>query len=224
VALGGRFVDGHYGSLRGRVRTHVIHQHLRAHLAPPPLRIVDVGGGAGHQSIPLAREGYDVTIVDPSAAILERAREHTVAADVDRRVQLVQTTGENAPAALYGERFGAVLCHGVLMYLDDPEPLIGAMCALVDVKGIVSIVAKNAEVMAVRPALEGDWAAALQHSTATARSTGWVSTPGATASRSSQGHWTTGASIRSRGTACGCSPTAGLATVRPLIPKTSYSR
>jgi S-adenosylmethionine-dependent methyltransferase len=161
ATLGGRFVDGHYGSLRGRVRTHVIHEHLRAHLAPPPLRIVDVGGGAGHQSIPLAREGYDVTIVDPSAAMLERAREHVIAADVNRRVQLVQTTGENAPETLHGGRFGAVLCHGVLPYVDDPEPLIGALCALVDVKGIVSIVAKNVDVMAVRPALEGDWAAAL---------------------------------------------------------------
>jgi SAM-dependent methyltransferase len=125
------------------------------------LRIVDVGGGAGHQSVPLAHEGYDVTIVDPSAAMLDRAREHVVAADVERRVQLVQARGENAPAALHGERFGAVLCHGVLMYLDDPEPLIGALCALVDVEGIVSIVTKNVDVMAVRPALEGDWAAAL---------------------------------------------------------------
>jgi SAM-dependent methyltransferase len=76
AALGGRFVDGDYGSLRGRVRTHVIHEHLRAHLASPPPQIVDVGGGAGHQSIPLARQGYDVTIVDPSAAMLERARDH----------------------------------------------------------------------------------------------------------------------------------------------------
>ena len=161
AALGGRFVDGHYGSLRGRVRTHVIHEHLRAYLAPPPLRIVDVGGGAGHQSIPLARQGYDVTIVDPSAAMLERARDHIVAADVDRRVQLVEATGEDAPAALDGERFGAVLCHGVLMYLDDPDPLVDALCALADVNGIVSIVAKNVDVMAIRPALEGDWAAAL---------------------------------------------------------------
>jgi hypothetical protein len=66
AARGDRFVDDHYGSLRGRIRVHVIHKHLQAHLDPPPLRIVDVGGGAGHQSIPLAREGYDVTIVDPS--------------------------------------------------------------------------------------------------------------------------------------------------------------
>jgi SAM-dependent methyltransferase len=161
--LADRFVDGHYGSLRGRVRTYVIDQHLRAHLAPPPLGIVDVGGGAGHQSLPLARAGYDVTIVDPSPAMLDRARALLTEEDdaLARRVRLVEAPGESAPDALGGERFGGVLCHGVLMYLDDPGPLVGALCALADRGGVVSIVAKNVEVMAVRPALEGDWATAL---------------------------------------------------------------
>src|SRR6187455_2403682 len=99
-----QFVDGHYGSLRGRVRTHVIHEHLREHLAPPPLRIVDVGGGAGHQSVPLARLGYDVTIVDPSPAMLERAGRLVAGEDRDvaARVTLVEATGVQAPAALQG--------------------------------------------------------------------------------------------------------------------------
>jgi S-adenosylmethionine-dependent methyltransferase len=69
-----RFVDGHYGSLRGRMRTRVIAAHLNAHLPPAPAALVDVGGGAGNQSIPLACDGYEVTIVDPSAAMLARAR------------------------------------------------------------------------------------------------------------------------------------------------------
>jgi hypothetical protein len=56
------------------------------------------------------------------------------------------------------------------------------------------------------------------------RSTGSVSTPEAAALRCSQRHCTIGVSIRSRGTACGYSPTAGLATVPPLIPKPSYPR
>ena len=43
--LGSEFVEGHYGSLRGAVRTHVIHEHLRSHLVAPPARIVDVGEG-----------------------------------------------------------------------------------------------------------------------------------------------------------------------------------
>ena len=159
--LGERFVGGHYGSLRGRVRTHVIHQHLRTHLPPPPAAIVDVGGGAGHQSIPLALGGYDVTIVDPSPWMLERAAERSAAAGVADRVRLVEATGEGAPAALHGARHAAVLCHGVLMYVEDPAPMLDALTTLAAPAGIVSIVAKNVEVMAVRPALAGEWAAAL---------------------------------------------------------------
>jgi SAM-dependent methyltransferase len=161
--LGDRFVGVHYESLRGRVRTHVIHEHLRAHLAPGSLRVVDVGGGAGHQSIPLAREGHHVTILDPSPAMLRRAGAQlaTEPAEVSSRVRLVEAAGEDGPDALDGERFGAVLCHGVVMYVDDPVPLVDALCRLAEPGGVVSIVAKNVEVMAMRHAHEGDWVAAL---------------------------------------------------------------
>ena len=160
--LAERFVEGHYGSLRGRVRTHVIHEHLVHHL-PPPGRGVDVGGGAGNQSIPLARLGDEVTIVDPSAEMLRRAGERLADEDaaVAERVRLVRASGREAPEALGGATFEGVLCHGVLMYLDDPSDLLGALCRLTTPGGVLSIVAKNVEVMAVRPAHEGDWAAAL---------------------------------------------------------------
>jgi S-adenosylmethionine-dependent methyltransferase len=161
--LGAVFVDQHDGSLRGRVRTHVVDAHLRHHLAPPPGRIVDVGGGAGTQSIPLARAGYDVTVVDPSPAMLERAARARAAEDAATaaRVHLVEASGEDAPAALDGAAFDGVLCHGVLMYLDDPRPLVASLCALAAPGGVVSIVAKNVEVMAALPAHRGDWAGAL---------------------------------------------------------------
>ncbi|NLV56724.1 MAG: methyltransferase domain-containing protein [Acidimicrobiales bacterium] len=157
------FVEGHYGSLRGRVRTHVVDAHLREHLAPPPGRVVDVGGGAGHQSIPLARAGYGVTIVDPSPAMLDRAGRAVAAlpGSVAERIRLVEADGAAAPDVLDGATFDGVLCHGVLMYLDDPTPVVGALCALAAPGGLVSIVAKNVEVMAILPAHRGDWAAAL---------------------------------------------------------------
>jgi SAM-dependent methyltransferase len=107
--------------------------------------------------------GHDVTIVDPSAAMLERATQRLAAEDRDTaaRVRLVEAAGEHAPEALDGAAFDAVLCHGVVMYLEDPEPLVDALCRLTAPGGIVSIVAKNVEVLAMRYAHEGDWSGAI---------------------------------------------------------------
>ena len=55
--IGGPFVDGAYATVKGLVRTYVLHQQLVRHLPPPPVSVLDVGGGAGHQSLPLARLG-----------------------------------------------------------------------------------------------------------------------------------------------------------------------
>jgi S-adenosylmethionine-dependent methyltransferase len=161
--LADRFVDGHYGTLRGRVRTHVIDRHLRAHLVAPPARIVDVGGGAGHQSLPLARDGYDVTIVDPSAAMLERAMQ-LIASEppgVVGRIDLVEASAEDASSVLGEGEFDAVLCHGVIMYVEEPAPFVAALARLARPGAVVSVLAKNAANLAVRPALAGDWKAAL---------------------------------------------------------------
>jgi SAM-dependent methyltransferase len=161
--LADRFVDGHYGSLRGRVRTHIIDRQLRWHLPPPPAELVDVGGGAAHQALPLARDGYRVTIVDPSPAMLARAAQAIAGerVEVQDRMRLVEAVGEDAPAALAGRRHAGVLCHGVLMYLEDPRPLLVALAELADDDGVVSVVAKNRRSLAVRPALAGNWAEAL---------------------------------------------------------------
>lgn len=157
------FVDRHYGSLRGRVRTDVIDTHLRDHLPPPPGPLVDIGGGAGNQALPLARRGYEVTIADPSAAMLERARQalDDEQAGVAANITLVQVDGACAVARLGAERFAAVLCHGVIPYVDRPHELVAALSALCQPGGVVSIVAKNAATMASRLALEGRWHDAL---------------------------------------------------------------
>jgi 2-polyprenyl-3-methyl-5-hydroxy-6-metoxy-1,4-benzoquinol methylase len=150
-------------SLKGLVRRHLLQWQLLRHLPPPPAPIVDVGGGAGHQSLPLARLGYEVTIADSSVAMLDKARERlaTETAEIRERVQLVAATGEQAPAVLGAGLFAAVLCHGVIMYVDDPTPLVAALCRLVAPGGIVSIAALNADALALRPAWQGRWRDAL---------------------------------------------------------------
>src|SRR5437867_3788134 len=122
ATLVNQFADEAYTSVKGYVRTYVMHQHLLAHLPPPPATVLDVGGGAGHQSFPLAQAGYDVTLLDSSPAMLDKARQRLerLPAEARRRVALLEADGEHAAEAVDGRHFDAVLCHGVLGYLDRP--------------------------------------------------------------------------------------------------------
>jgi SAM-dependent methyltransferase len=157
------FADDAYATVKGYVRTYVIHQQLLEHLPPPPAAVLDVGGGAGHQSFPLAQAGYDVTLLDSSPAMLDKARQRLqrLPAQAQRRVRFVLADGENADEALGGQRFGAVLCHGVLGYLEQPEALVTQLCRCAAAGGVVSIMTGNAKATAVQPALERRWDDAL---------------------------------------------------------------
>lgn len=161
--LAGQFADGAYATVKGLVRTYVMHRQLLEHLPPAPASVLDVGGGAGHQSFPLAQAGYEVTLLDPSPAMLDKARERLerLPEAARRRVTFVEADGEHAGEAVDGRLFDAVLCHGVLGYLDRPEPVIDQLCRRAAPGGLVSIMAGNAHASAVRPALEGRWEDAL---------------------------------------------------------------
>jgi S-adenosylmethionine-dependent methyltransferase len=114
-----------------------------------------------HQSFFLAQAGYEV--IDPSSAMLDKAQQRLqrLPEEAHRRVTLLQADGGNADDAVNGRRFAAVLCHGVLGYLEQPEPLVTQLCRCAAAGGLVSIMTGNAKTMAVRPALERRWDDAL---------------------------------------------------------------
>ncbi|CAN5569004.1 methyltransferase domain-containing protein [soil metagenome] len=161
-AATGQFLEL-YETLRGVVRLTLMQWQLSEHVKEPPARICDVGGGAGHNSIPLARRGYEVKILEPSEEMLQKARQTLGAEDatVRDRVKLVNGVGEDAPRIFGKEAFDAVLCHGVLIYLENPDPLIEALSDIARPGAIISILTKNANALAMRPALEGRYDAAL---------------------------------------------------------------
>jgi len=109
AGLADQFADEAYGSVKGHVRTYVMHQQLVEHLPEPPASVLDVGGGAGHQSFALAQAGYDVTLLDSSPAMLGKAQQRLLRLPVEaqRRVTLVQADGEHAVEAVNGRRFDA---------------------------------------------------------------------------------------------------------------------
>jgi SAM-dependent methyltransferase len=160
--LADRFL-GQFVTLRGIVRAHLVRRQLLEHLPSGPLHIVDVGGGDGREAVDLAEIGHHVDLVDPSPDMLARARDRLAAAgeDVARRVELVEATADEAAGRLGSGGHDVVLCHGVIMHMADPEPLVAALVALARPGGLVSLLAKNAEPLAWRPALQGRWSDAL---------------------------------------------------------------
>ncbi len=145
----------HGDTLRGTLRHALVTRALLTHL-PPAARLLDIGGGAAVQARELARAGHHVTVLDPDPAMLAQARDalDREPAELQQRIKLVQGVGEDAPD-LVGSGFDGVLCHGVLLYVDDPDPLLGAVVAAARPGGLVSVLAKNAAALAMRPGIEG---------------------------------------------------------------------
>lgn len=148
------------GTLRQVVRQVLVSRQLAAQLPDvPPRRVLDAGCGQGTQALVLARRGHFVTGVDASAQLLDDFRRALLAdpADVRDRVRLVQGDAE-AIGELFGpSSFDVVLCQGVLMYFVDPAPLLDAIAQVVAPGGIVSLLVRNGDALAMRPGLLGDW-------------------------------------------------------------------
>lgn len=152
------------GSLRDVVRQHVVAVQLREVLSGRgPLHVLDVGCGQGTQALALARDGHAVTGLDPSSALLDHFLEALTreSDDVRERVRLVQGTGEDA-AALTPGPYDVVLCHGVLMYLDDAQVghLLQALTAVAGPAAVLSLLVRNGLAPAMRPGLLGRYAKA----------------------------------------------------------------
>ena len=149
--------DEHYTEPRGRVRLDLVLERLNAVLPPPPARILDAGGGTGAFAIPLARLGFDVTLVDQSADWLEHARSKADAAGVD--LDLVNLGLESLTDAGL-EPFDAILCHAVLMYIEDPAVVLRTLRSVAAPGAVLSLLEKNRDGIALRPGLQGDYAEA----------------------------------------------------------------
>ena len=143
------------------MRQEMVARQLAAELAAPPAAIIDLGCGQGTQALRLARRGYPVTGVDASAELLARFRADLAAepAEVQARVRVEQALIEDWAEQPGWPAAGAVLCHGVLMYAADPGPVLRAVAGLTAPGGLVSLLVRNGDALAMRPGLRGDWAA-----------------------------------------------------------------
>jgi S-adenosylmethionine-dependent methyltransferase len=145
------------GTVRDVVRQELVTGQLTDHLPPPPQRLLDVGCGQGTQALRMAAGGHRVTALDASRDLLDLLE---AGIEPGMRIETVQAEAERLGELFAPASFDAVLCHGVLMYFEDPDPLLAAMAAVLVPGGLLSLLVRNGDALALRPASLGDWAGA----------------------------------------------------------------
>ncbi len=126
-----------------------------------PLDIVDVGGGTGGFAVALARLGHRVIVVDPSPDALAALERRAAEAGVSGSVRAAQGDLATVFDVLEPESADAVLCHGVLEFVDDPAGGCRAARRLLRPGGIASVLAANRTAIVLARALGGHVAEAL---------------------------------------------------------------
>ncbi|MFH8447532.1 class I SAM-dependent methyltransferase [Streptomyces sp. NPDC018026] len=127
------------------------------------LRVLDVGMGQGTQALRLARAGHQVTGVERDATMIAAARDALAGQPegIRERMRIVEGDGRDTGVHFLPGSFDVVLCHGVLMYVEEPDPLLAGLARMLAPGGLLSLVVRNGDALALRPGLHGDWPGAL---------------------------------------------------------------
>ncbi|MFD3487948.1 class I SAM-dependent methyltransferase [Streptomyces sp. NPDC058665] len=154
--------------MRDIVRQELVSRQLDEQLASrypvgQRLRVLDVGMGRGTQALRLARAGHTVTGLESDPGMMASARDSLEAepAGIRERVTLVEGDGLQTGVHFLPGGFDVVLCHGVLMYVEEPDAMLAGLARMLAPGGLLSLLVRNADALALRPGVAGDWAGAL---------------------------------------------------------------
>ncbi|MFF1422558.1 class I SAM-dependent methyltransferase [Streptomyces sp. NPDC058280] len=126
------------------------------------LDVLDTGGGTGNFAVPVARLGHRVTVVDPSPNALFALERRAAEAGVAERVRGVQGDIHGLFDVVERGGFDAVLCHGVLEYVDDPAEGVRNAVEALRPAGALSLLAAGLGGAVLARALAGHFNEARQ--------------------------------------------------------------
>ncbi|KXS38653.1 methyltransferase domain-containing protein [Modicisalibacter tunisiensis] len=154
--LADKFADSLYGKPRGALRLALLDALLprTLHLAGQPA--LDVGGGLGQMSVWLAERGHPVTLAEPSAEMLARARESLGC----RRATLLQAPLQALPERAPGP-WPLIVCHAVLEWLAEPREAIRILADLLAPGGQLSLMVFNRDALRFSNIIKGNLTKAL---------------------------------------------------------------
>jgi SAM-dependent methyltransferase len=124
-----RLIKDAYHRLEFDTTLHFLHKYL-----PTSATILDAGGGPGRYTIELAKQGYEVTLLDATLANLDFARRQVKRSHLQQRVRQIIQGSIVDLSRFPANSFDAVLCSGgPLSHILDREERARAIRELVRV-------------------------------------------------------------------------------------------
>lgn len=144
----------------GRLRSELAWENMRRFLpgGVSQRRALDVGGGTGFTSVQLARNGFDVVLLDGSEQMLRIAREQVEAGGEERRISFCCADAGRLPELFDTDGFDAVVCHNLLEYVESPAVTVRDIAHVLREDAILSVLVRNRAGEVLRAAIKsGDW-------------------------------------------------------------------
>jgi S-adenosylmethionine-dependent methyltransferase len=151
--------DAPWGRLRYRIAQVNLFRYLPDETT---LRILDIGGGNGLDSIPLAALGHEITLVDYSAEMLSEACQNAEEMNLSDALTVHHADLSALPTLFPEPAFDVVLCHNVLQYVDDLNLAVQTICDTLQPGGLLSIMSVNRHSSVFRAMLQGGDIAAIE--------------------------------------------------------------
>ncbi|MEH6565024.1 MAG: methyltransferase domain-containing protein [Halopseudomonas sp.] len=158
--LGARFAQRIYDSPKGAIRLAVLQRDLQQWLpalvtSSPPLRILDVGAGLGQISTWLASLGHQLTVTEPSEAMLELARQRIEESNPARPVRYLQAPLQELVEQ--PEQYDLIVCHAVLEWLADQAAALQQLRSLLRPAGALSLAFYNRDALIYKNLVKGQF-------------------------------------------------------------------
>ena len=129
------------------------------------LYALDIGCGTGATAVQLAQLGAYVTLLDASLPMLDLAERAARQAGVTERVVLKHGDAAQLTSLFDAAAFDVIICHNVLEYIEDPEPLLSsAVRMLRDNASLISVLVRNRAGEVLKAAIKDSDLAAAENS------------------------------------------------------------
>ena len=126
-----------------KLKTEIGLSNLKKHLPEKRLRILDAGGGSGADSIPLAREGHSVDLLDYSAEMIRVAKADVECKGLQDKIRFHVANVSQLDRIFPQPQFDLILCHNVLQFVGDVPALLGNLAKTLVPGGIISLISGN---------------------------------------------------------------------------------